>query len=97
MADGAVSDQTNTGSAASVVERKRAYRYEVIDHGGEGTKAIGDSPTILDWKYLGKEYTWTIYKLGQGVTGFITGKFMDKGYVEGDKYRSDKELADANA
>lgn len=75
-------------------EPKRAYRYEVVDSGGEGTTAIGESPFILDWTYFGKEYTWNIVR-GPRVesVGFIAGRFVDKGYVDGDGYKSDAELA----
>lgn len=76
------------------MERKRAYRYKVIDHDGEGTKAIGDSPFILDWKNLGREYTWTIYKKGE-VVGSITGRYVDRGYIVDGNYKTDKELAAA--
>lgn len=72
---------------------KRAYRYEVIDHGGSGTKSIGDSPYILDWHDLGKEYTWTFYNLKtMEAVGFITGRLKDKGWLTDGTYKSDAEL-----
>jgi hypothetical protein len=73
--------------------RRRAYRYEVIDTTGEGAKAMADKPHILDWKPLGEEYTWTIYTPGMGVTGTITGRYLDKGYCADGAYKSDSEIA----
>lgn len=74
-------------------EARRAWRYEVIDSWGSGATAIGESPFIVDWKNLGKEYTWTIYDFAKGeVTGTITGRLLDKGYVVDGDYKSDAEL-----
>lgn len=77
-------------------DRRRAYRYEVIETTGTGTAAMGDKPNVLDWKYLGKEYTWTIFdfKLGE-VVGTITGRYVDKGFCEAGKFKTDAELAAA--
>jgi hypothetical protein len=75
-------------------DRKRAYRYAVIDHGGTGTKAVGDSPFVLDWKYLGRTYTWNIVggpRLES--SGFITGRYLDKGWLVDGEYVADAEVA----
>ena len=72
---------------------KRAYRYEVTGSEGSGATAIGDSPFILDWTYFGRSYTWQIFDRKAGkCTGWISGKYVDKGYVDG-TYKSDAELA----
>jgi hypothetical protein len=81
-----------------VSDRRRAYRYEVIETTGEGTSAMDGKPNILDWKYLGKEYTWTIVGGPRfEVHGTITGRYIDKGYCEDGKFRTDAEIAEAVA
>jgi hypothetical protein len=92
---------TETLTPPQATERKRAYRYEVTETGGDGTRAVGESPYIIDWKYLGKTYTWNI--VGGPASrfaslGFISGRYIDKGHVgEDGKYVSDKDAAAASA
>lgn len=80
------------------MSRRRAYRYAVTGSGGEGEKAIGTSPFMLDWKYLGRVYTWNIVG-GETLAsiGWIEGKYIDKGYIVNGKYQTDDEIASATA
>lgn len=74
-----------------MAESRRAYRYKVVDKGGAGVKAVGESPYVIDWKYLGKTYDWQIYDFSKGAEhiGFIAGEFVDKGYMRDGQYEPD--------
>ena len=88
------SERRHSRRSAAGAGRKRAYRYRVTGSEGSGTKAIGDSPYVLDWKYLGRSYSWLIFDSTKGEeTGFFSGEYVDRGYVDAVGYKSDAELA----
>ncbi len=68
---------------------RRAYRYAVVGAGGSGVVAIGDSPFVLDWTYLGRSYTWNITGPGLKPTGYIEGKYVDRGRIIDGTYEAD--------
>jgi hypothetical protein len=89
--------KSGSRSAAKPRERRRAYRYTVTDSWGSGVAAIGDSPFVIDWQYLGLSYTWHIYNLTtMEIEGWIAGKYVDKGYTIKGQFKSDEELAAAS-
>lgn len=84
---------------AAAADRRRAYRYRVTASGGSLAAQCPPGSHVIDWRDLGAEYTWHVYRFRPSVshTGFASGVFVDAGYVSSGVYAPDAASREAPA